>query len=289
MIITITNPRNDFSMRFLGEEEYRAAHGVRSFHEREQIAIIHRDYELYARGLSGLFSFPASQAYFAKGYRQDGSDYQYNGYENRIITFEFPQHYGMSSTQQNQVFNQKGHLLDIAIKTERDEFFIQGHLNGVSERGLIELECPSPYFRTADIVQKEELIQLNPTGKRLLPLKLPKAFFGAQQEKGIISIDALFPTDFTITLTGAFSDIKVVGMRGATTLLYNGLVKRQMVISSGDQTTYVDGVDVSAQVRGMYPTLFEGKNTLEFFIEEHKQLTDVKVRMEYQKILANIE
>jgi len=289
MIITIRNPRNNLALNFLGEKEYRAKYGVKSFHEKEQIALLYSDYELYARGLSGLFALPASQAYFAKGYTQTGSDYQYNGYENRIITFEFAQYHGMTSTQQNQVFNQKGHMLELMIETEHGSFYIYGHLNGVSESGLVEFDCPNPYFFTKDMIEQEDKIEVNPSGGKLFPLRLPQIFFGAPQEKGIIKVKADLATDFTITLTGRFSDIKITSKQTGTTLLYEGYVGRKMVISTADETTYVDELDVSGKMRGLYPTLIEGENVFEFFIADEKQLSDVDVRMVYREILANIK
>jgi len=298
MIITITNPRNKLSCNFLGAAEYREKYGVKSFHEKAQIAAKYNDYELYERGLSGLFALPASQGYFVEGYRQVGSDYQYNSYQNRIITFEFAQHYGEASTNQNQVFNQKGHMLEIMITTGNGIFYIHGHLNGVSERGLIEFDCPNPYFFTRyektgeDIyVIKKDIIEVNPTGRTLFPLTLPQIFFGAPKEKGVISVNADLATDFTITLKGIFSDIKIVNRTldtSHTTLLYDGHVQNEMIISSADETTYVDGVDVSGVMRGLYPTLIEGQNEFEFFIADEKQITDVEVEMKYRKTLANI-
>jgi hypothetical protein len=288
MIITITNPRNKKFINFLGEQEYRKKHGVKSMREKAQIAMIHRDYELYARGVSGLFSLPVSQSYFVKGYRQSGTDYQYNTYENRIITFEFVQQYGLSSTQQAQVFNQQGQLLDITIKTEANEYAIKGHFNGTIERGIVELECPYPYFVTPNYIIQNELIQKNPAHRKLLPLQLPATFFGSSQEKGVIEVDAVFPTDFTITLTGSFTDLKLIGVNEGTNLLYNGSIRESMIISTADESMFVDGNDVSMEVKGLYPTLIEGINQFEFMIPEGNQETDVKVRLEYQEVLGNI-
>lgn len=289
MIITITNPRNNFFVSFLGEAEYRAKYGIKTCKEKAQIAINEREYELYARGISGLFSLPQSTAYLVKGYQQDGSDFQYNAYENRMITFEFPQHYGVTSTQQSQVFNQIDHMLAIRIQTEAGTYAIRGHLNGTTEAGLVELECPYPYFTTEKKIMQEGIIWEQQPKRIFLPMKLPQILFGSNQERGVLTFTALFPTDFIITLTGSFTNITIKNITIGTTLSYEGHVEQTFVLDTQAQRLFVDHVDKTDTVRGMFPTLIEGDNVFEFVIAPDKQVSDIHVSLAYQEVVANIE
>jgi len=289
MIITITNPRNNLSLNFLGSEEYRKKHGVKTLKEKADIAITARDYELYARGLSGVFSLPTSQSYFVTGYAQDGSDFQYNTYENRIITFEFVQHYGFTLTQQSQVFNQLDHLLDIRILTAAGAYHIRGHLNGTTEAGLVELTCPYPYFTTEEKIIHHDILWLVAKKRMMLPLRLPNMLFGETSQKGMLTLNALFPTEFKMILTGTFADIRIRGLNAGTVLWYQGSVEETMVVDTLEQKVIVDGNDVTDVVQGVFPMLLEGENTFHFVIPEGQQKDNIRVNVEYQEIAGNIE
>jgi len=289
MIITITNPRNNLSLNFLGDKEYRAKYGCLSWRERERMALTARDYELLATGLSGLFALPPSVAYMVHGYRQDGSDYQYNDYQNRLITFAFTQYYGMTSTQQTQVFNQAKHMLDVTITTDEGTYIIQGHLNGSVEGGVVEIECPYPYFTTNKRIVRNEVISLNPHNRRLIPVELPQVFFGSPQLKGHITFNALFPTPFIIELSGSFDGITVTAVNTGDIWSYDGSVRDKMIIDTYQELAIADGQNVTQQTKGMFPTLIEGENIFQFDIPEDKQYSDVQVKLEYQEVVGNIE
>lgn len=289
MIITITNERNNLKMSFLGGKEFREKYGIKTKREKAQIAINYNDYELNARGLSGLFSLPPSISFMNSGFKQNGSDFQYNTYENRIITFDFQQFYGYNNSQQTQVINQLEHMLRIDIQTENGNFHTFGHLNGTIETGVFELECPDPYLYNGKQVVKRETILVSPKGRAMFPMTMPQIFFGGAQEQGSIELYAKLPTDFFVELKGKFNGITIYGYSAGANLTYNGQVNTSMVISTLDQTTYVDGIDVTDRVTGIYPTLVEGDNVFMFKIPKGNQQSDVAVRIHYMERVGNIE
>lgn len=289
MKITVANPRNSFFLTFYDDLEFRRKYGIRTFREKGAIAVRDRAYEIYARGLSGLYALPQSTMYSQHGYRQDGSDYQYNDYQDRIITFEFPQHYGATITQQVQVLNQSQHMLDIAITTDNATHNIKGHLNGTSEFGIMEFDCPTPFFTTNRRISRNELISINPHDRRLLPMFLPETFFGGAALAGNIVFDALFPTNFIIKLTGIFDGITINALNVGASITYSGAVRDTMIIDTYDNTVLVDAQNVTQEVSGLFPSLIEGRNVFEFNIPEGGQHTDVKLLMEYQEVVGAVE
>lgn len=293
MIITIKNPRNKLWVRFYDKREYEKAFGILTERERMEVAVNERSYATYQKGFgNNIYALPENTPYTQSGFNQNGADFRMNTYDMRTIIFEFEQFNGYASTQQTQVYYQDDHLLEISIQTEANTYHIKGSIIGDTSNGIMEIQCPNPFFNLDTVFSQTEELLINPSFIPLIPFELKKegtVFFGKPQTQGKISFVATFPTDFNIRIEGEFDEITIKGITAGANITYKNKVKNNMIISTYDNTVIVDDEYVTQDIIGTFPTLIEGENLFEFVIPDTMQVTDVKITLSYKVVVANVE
>lgn len=284
MICTLTNLDNQLSVTFVDGIEYIQRYGSTTKNNNVSIANLDNVYRLKNNSPFGIYTIPSNNNIFIKGIDEDGQDFHSNYYDSRIIVFNLDMPLDANLTRLNAVLYMTDKLLRLVIETSSGTYTTYVAVNGSYDDGVLEVIADSIYFDTGEVITST--FTLSDTAYTFLPLNMPKIFFGQATQDAEVNIYAPTPTKCVIRLDGTFTNPTVKNLKTGTVLTITGVTNTQMIIDTSSETVTSDGNDVTANAKGIYPSLVAGNQTLRFEFTARSGQTDGTVY--YLKKVFNV-
>lgn len=262
MKCTLTNKDNNLEVIFYDGLIYRDLHGATTPTNDTSIANINNHYRLLNGSPFGIYTNPNNNNIFMQGIDEDGATFHSNYYNSRVITIAFDMPKDENLQHLNSVLYMTNKLLELKIETDISTYYVDVAVNGLYDNGILELTTESIFFTVPE--QIIERFQLDGKPFQLLPLTMPKKFFGYPDINASIEVFTNVPTYPTISLSGQFTNAKITNRNTGSQLYLPFTVNINCTIDTKLKTVNADYNNVTHLAQGFYPLLVSGYNTIDF-------------------------
>lgn len=288
MKITITNLKNNQSVRFLDQREWDKEY--KSYCTPYEIAEKFHDYQLRKDGYTGWNTLPSLNVITNKGIGQDGNTYLSEDYNDRDITWTCTWVGGLDTLYLAEVFHQDGNLLRVDWESDGRHYQVDGYKNGTYDNGMFDMTV-APFFKVIGNDETLKFVIPKYTGDTaFLPLLMPEVFISSKTTHTWVSepIEVGIGVNCKIIITGLFNDIRITNSLNNQWFYIDSKEKiTELIIDSINEEVQVNGNRVTNELyKGTLITFATGVNNLVFDIE--KRLGPVNVEVIYDNLVGSV-